>query len=172
MSKSADSGYSFRSALFGVAVVVWLTLVGIIELQARAARDGYLADLMGNPTTIIVPRWPWELVLLLIVVSGVAVWLLREFILRLSPSERIGGFTTSAVLIAIANVFAGVNGYGVGTGDFDPDFVLDWVLTGTTSSLGVTVLAASVVLSVLTTRERTRKVVADSSAPIDEGAGE
>jgi hypothetical protein len=137
--------YTPGSALFALGVGVWLSLAGLIEIQADAMRGGYLEDLTGVPTALISPRVPWEFSLLMLALSAIATWLLGRYLRHQSHALRFAAFASTATMVVLVFAVAATIGYGVETKATYVPFIADWVLKGFTSTLGVTALGVALV---------------------------
>jgi hypothetical protein len=126
-------------------VGVWLSLAGLIEIQADAIRGGYLEDLTGVLTTLISPRLPWEFSLLMLTLSVIATWLLGGYLLRRSHALRFAALASTAIMIVLVVFVAATIGYGVDTKATNVSFIADWVLKGFTSTLGIAALGVALV---------------------------
>jgi hypothetical protein len=118
--------YSLGSPLFALGVGAWLSLAGLIEIQADAISGGYLEDLTGVPAVLISPRLPWEFNLLMLAISLIATWLLSRYLLHQSHALRFAAFASTATMIVLVFFVAATIGYGVETKATNVSFIADW----------------------------------------------
>jgi hypothetical protein len=157
------------AAVTGISVSAWLTLVGVIEVQREAIQGGFLVDLQGNPTAAIVPRIPWELQALQVMIAAVAVWLLGRYLLRQPSAIRQTALIATAGVVVGVMLTAGAVGYGLDLEASQVGYVEEWVYGGFTSPLGAGVLGSVFVAAAASRRQAgtARRSAADVPASSD-----
>lgn len=168
MSDHYSTGrYIAVAAVSAFSVSAWLTLVGVIEVQRDAIQGGFLVDLQGNPTAAIVPRTPWELQALQVMIAAVTVWLLSRYLLQQPPAMRLCALAVTTGVVAAIVVVAGAVGYGLELEASQVGYVEEWIFHGFTSTLGMGVFGSLLVAAAASWREvwMARRAEAEVKAP-------
>lgn len=80
-----------------------IILLGYINVFIEAAEIGYIADALGRPQSGVVPRFPWELNLAIVLLAFGSALLLRQ-VAAATPAKSISSaFAATAGLTAVAH---------------------------------------------------------------------